>query len=144
MAEQRYAYVYPTTLDIHSIYVSSPPMNIIDLMPMPTEPETPEGCIRIEIPLTIQSIDAIKAVLQNNEIIIIDDEEKLTYLRSMALPHIRKTRNELLAMTDYKMMSDYTLTDEQRITWTAYRQSLREITSNQDVLKIVWPSMPSS
>lgn len=145
MAEKRYAFVYPTTLDIHSIYISSPPVDgIVNMIPMPTEPETPEGCVRVDIPITIQSTDAIKAILEDNEIVIIDDEDKLTYLRSIALPHIRKTRNELLAMTDYKMMTDYTLTDEQRTIWTTYRQSLRDITSTQDVLKIVWPTMPSS
>lgn len=145
MSENRYAFVYPNTLEIHSIYISSPSIDgIIGIMPTPTEPETPEGCVRVDIPLTIQSTDAIKAILQNNEIIIVDDEEKLTYLRNIALPHIRKTRNELLALTDYKMMTDYTLTEEQRTIWTAYRQALRDITSTQDPLKIIWPTMPSS
>jgi len=56
----------------------------------------------------------------------------------------RERRNELLAETDYMLMPDYPLTDVQREAWTAYRQSLRDVSRQEGwPLNIVWPEMPS-
>lgn len=139
----RVAFVNTETGVIESIYIPSS----LDTMPgnpiISSEPTAPEGCVRMEIPDSILLTDAMKVVRDEaGEITLVNDEEKLAGMRTLALPHIRKTRNELLAMTDYKMMADYVLPEEERVIWAAYRQSLREITQ-QDPLFVVWPIMPS-
>ena len=137
----RVAFINSTDYTIQSVYIPSSYNDPI-MLPM-QEPETPEGCFRMEIPATIIYTEAIKViVVEDGSIELIPDEEKLAYLRNLALPHIRKTRNELLAMCDFRMMSDYVLPEETRQQWTAYRQALREITT-QDPLNITWPSMPN-
>ena len=52
----------------------------------------------------------------------------------------RHLRNELLASTDVWALSDRTMTAEQ----TAYRQALRDITSQSGFpTNITWPTKPS-
>ena len=138
----RVAFINSNDYTIQSVYIPSSGND--PMMPPTQEPETPEGCFRMEIPDSIVYTDAMKVLVgQDGTLQLVPDEEKLTYLRNLALPHIRKTRNELLAMCDFRMMSDYVIPDEIRQQWTAYRQALRDITSTQDPLSIVWPSMPN-
>ena len=52
---------------------------------------------------------------------------------------LRAARDKLIAETDWWASSDLTMTDEQ----TAYRQALRDITSNYSSLDdVVWPTKP--
>ena len=51
---------------------------------------------------------------------------------------IRKRRNRELSETDWMALSDVSMPD----TWKAYRQSLRDITT-QDINNITWPTKPS-
>lgn len=140
---ERVAFVNPTTQSIHSVYVPSSMPPDIPMMPPQQEPETPEGCVRMVIPETIRYINAMKVVLQEDGTLALEaDEDALQVLRDKALPHIRKTRNELLGMCDYKMMTDYVLSEEARQQWSTYRQALREITL-QDPLSVTWPTMPN-
>ena len=56
----------------------------------------------------------------------------------------RERRNALLAETDYILMPDYPLTEEQRATWMAYRQALRDLPEQSGWPRnIVWPEKPS-
>lgn len=56
----------------------------------------------------------------------------------------RKERNRLLEETDYVLMPDYPLTEEQRAAWTAYRQSLRDLPEQEGwPMSIIWPEKPS-
>lgn len=68
--------------------------------------------------------------------VVVDEEEE----RYELLLKIRQRRNALLAATDYLLMPDYPLTDEQRAQVEAYRQALRNITEQGDLTNIVWPS----
>lgn len=56
---------------------------------------------------------------------------------------LRQDRNQKLAATDYRALSDQTLTQE----WADYRQQLRDITQDletvEDVKSVVWPTEPS-
>ena len=53
-------------------------------------------------------------------------------------------RNALLAETDYILMPDYPITEEQREAWTAYRQALRDLPEQEGwPMNIVWPEKPS-
>ena len=59
---------------------------------------------------------------------------------------LRAKRNELIAETDYLMMEDYPITDECRAAFEAYRQALRDITSQDGAPwtddTIPWPAKP--
>ena len=56
---------------------------------------------------------------------------------------LRQQRNQKLAKTDYRALSDQSLSQK----WADYRQALRDITQDlvtvEDVNSVVWPSEPS-
>ena len=52
-------------------------------------------------------------------------------------------RNALLTESDWSQVTDNSLTEEQRELWRAYRQELRNITSNYtDPKEISFPDLP--
>jgi len=108
------------------------------------EPITPYGCVSVPIPSSIICIDAMKAIRVPDApgFMIIDDDEKLALLRALALPNIRETRNQLLAMCDWRVMPDSPYTPEKRAEWMDYRQALRDLTNTCELLNPVWPTMP--
>ena len=60
----------------------------------------------------------------------------------IAIRDLRRTRNFLLAQTDYLALSDQTLTDEIK----EYRQELRDLTNGlttvEQVKAVTWPTKP--
>ena len=52
---------------------------------------------------------------------------------------IRARRDALLNATDWRAVSDRTLSD----AWRDYRQALRDVPAQTDVDNIVWPTEPS-
>ena len=52
---------------------------------------------------------------------------------------IRDDRNYRLSKTDWRALSDLTLSDE----WKTYRQALRDVPSQTDPDNITWPTEPS-
>jgi hypothetical protein len=60
-----------------------------------------------------------------------------------AMLQLRQERNQKLAVTDWRALSDQTLSPE----WLGYRQALRDLTQDletiEDVNSVVWPSEPS-
>jgi hypothetical protein len=141
-----FAFVDSVTGAIHSFYTSV--NNAPAFLGEPTgtqAPATPEGCISVPIPDSIVTTDAIKAV-RISEVpgfAIVDDAEMLADLRDRALPHVRETRNQLMAMCDWRVMPDSPLTPEKRAEWVAYRQALRDLPSTTELVRPVWPDMPS-
>lgn len=55
---------------------------------------------------------------------------------------VRIQRTELLASSDFTQVADAPVTDEKRAEWSAYRQALRDITSQADPFNIAWPVSP--
>ena len=56
---------------------------------------------------------------------------------------IRAQRNQLLAASDYIMVSDYPISAAEREAWAAYRQALRDITAQEGFPEnVVWPVSP--
>ena len=55
---------------------------------------------------------------------------------------LRQQRNQKLSQTDWRALSDQTLSQE----WSDYRQQLRDITQGletvEDVNGVVWPTQP--
>ena len=52
---------------------------------------------------------------------------------------VRAKRNQLLADSDWRAMSDLTLSD----AWTTYRQALRDVGGQADPSNITWPDAPA-
>ena len=55
---------------------------------------------------------------------------------------IRIYRNERLAECDWTQLSDAPLTTVETADWGAYRQALRDITTQSDPFNIQWPEKP--
>ena len=56
-----------------------------------------------------------------------------------AVDALRMERNQLLADTDWRAMSDLTMSDD----WKTYRQALRDLPANTaDPTNITWPEEP--
>ena len=68
--------------------------------------------------------------------------DQKTHGFNMAIEHLRITRNNLLAETDWWGASDNTMTDAQK----KYRQDLRDLTAGLDTVDkvnaVVWPTKP--
>ena len=56
--------------------------------------------------------------------------------------NVRKTRDRLLATTDWTQLPDVPLLTKE--AWANYRQALRDITLQPDPFNIVWPQPPIS
>ncbi len=72
---------------------------------------------------------------------------ELTAAEPMRL--LRLERNQLLASTDWRMVSDYPGTNQTE--WQTYRQALRDITTqtpsldeNGQLMGIMWPTPPAN
>ena len=65
--------------------------------------------------------------------------EEQTTLINEEWKTVRKTRDELLAKTDWRASSDLTLSDD----WKNYRQALRDVPTQSDPYNIAWPTEPS-
>ena len=96
---------------------------------------------------------------QNNTVAITDTEVSdltgWTYLKGFApkktekqklnelATTIRSKRNSLLAETDYLLMNDYPITDEDLARIKKYRQELRDLTKQENFPKnVVFPNLP--
>lgn len=90
----------------------------------------PYGMSPLRKKVDLATMTLVDLVIQN------DPEEE----RMLLLTPIRQRRNSLLAATDYLLMPDYPLTDEQRVKLQAYRQALREVTDQPDLNNVVWPA----
>ena len=61
--------------------------------------------------------------------------------------HLLETRRELLNESDYKMLPDYPLSEEEKQRWTEFRQQLRDITEQEawkqnNFVNVVMPTSP--
>jgi hypothetical protein len=57
---------------------------------------------------------------------------------------IRSYRNDLLTRCDWTQLPDNTLTDEERLQWTVYRQTLRDLPTYYETPdELIFPTAPS-
>jgi hypothetical protein len=57
------------------------------------------------------------------------------------LKNILDLRNKLLTKSDWTQGADSPLSENEKVAWAVYRQSLRDITK-QDLNNIQWPAAP--
>lgn len=55
---------------------------------------------------------------------------------------IRVERTQMLTQSDFTQVADSPMTAEKRAEWAAYRQALRDLTTQTDPFNIVWPMSP--
>jgi hypothetical protein len=55
---------------------------------------------------------------------------------------IRLERTEMLGNSDFTQVADAPITAEKRAEWVAYRQALRDLTTQADPFNITWPASP--
>lgn len=55
---------------------------------------------------------------------------------------VRRMRDRALQRCDWTQMPDVAMSDEVMNAWKAYRQALRDVTLQEDVLNIKWPISP--
>lgn len=63
------------------------------------------------------------------------------FCEAAAFGHIRRMRDMLLAASDWTQLPD--VPDATRAKWVAYRQALRDITAQEDLSNVIWPTPPS-
>lgn len=78
------------------------------------------------------------------------DQQEDAWILQKTWSNVRLKRNALLAESDWRAMSDLTLSDE----WKTYRQALRDITTQTDAISIaanssvvdniIWPDVPGA
>lgn len=61
----------------------------------------------------------------------------------MRWAEVRKERDRGLSASDWSILPDVPMTVERRRQWEAYRQALRDITTQTDPFNIVWPAPPA-
>ena len=91
-----------------------------------------------------QKLSKVDAYVENGKAYNVKVEsttaEEQTELTNKKWVEIREIRNQILKETDWRAMSDRTLTD----AWRDYRQQLRQIPQTQtDPYNITWPTEPS-
>lgn len=56
---------------------------------------------------------------------------------------IRDERNRRIGMCDWTQIADVSLTGDQKVAWTTYRQALRDLPQTQtNPFNIIWPDEP--
>lgn len=70
-----------------------------------------------------------------------------SFQREKFMSHIREMRNLKLSECDWTQANDSPLSDEKKLEWYNYREALRnlpsEITTQQSIEDIPWPTEPS-
>jgi len=90
-----------------------------------------------------QKLSSVDAYLDGGKAYTVKVEatttEEQTALINEEWKTVRKTRDNLLAQTDWRASSDLTLSDD----WKTYRQALRDVPTQSDPYNIAWPTEPS-
>jgi hypothetical protein len=68
--------------------------------------------------------------------------EEITERENIQWDEVRSERNRLLTQCDWTQMSDTPISGSKLTEWQTYRQSLRDITTESNPFKIIWPSKP--
>jgi hypothetical protein len=86
-------------------------------------------------------------VVEGNEVVQYEQvrektQEELEQESIQMWENVKSQRNQLLYECDWTQLSDSPLTVEQKALWVVYRQSLRDITIQEDPFNIIWPTKP--
>jgi len=135
----------PTAWNNISGFNSISPEGLLDLTPYgyPNYKFYPA----IEMPFTANK----RLYIVGPPVYTIDDDVHAVYITYPPVPislmqawqAIREDRNNMLFQTDWTQLEDSPLSNEQKDSYKVYRQSLRDITNQEDPFNIIWPNPPN-
>lgn len=67
------------------------------------------------------------------------DEYTVTKRKEIKWQEIREQRNSLLQQSDWTQFADSPITGSKLTEWQTYRQSLRDVTNQENPFQISWP-----
>ena len=70
------------------------------------------------------------------------DEYTIEVRHEVKWEEIRETRNSLLSECDWTQFQDSPITGSKLTEWQTYRQSLRDVTNQENPYNITWPTKP--
>jgi hypothetical protein len=70
------------------------------------------------------------------------DETTLNTRKEIKWEEVRESRNTLLKDCDWTQFQDSPITGSKLTEWQTYRQSLRDITNQENPYNITWPTKP--
>jgi hypothetical protein len=70
------------------------------------------------------------------------DELTITTRKEVKWEEIRQERNRLLSECDWTQFQDSPITGSKLTEWQTYRQSLRDVTNQENPYNITWPTNP--
>ena len=82
------------------------------------------------------------SVYVQNWLITSASVEEIVEREAIQWNEVRSERNRLLTECDWTQMSDTPISGSKLTEWQAYRQSLRDITSQSNPFEIIWPTKP--
>lgn len=87
------------------------------------------------------------AYLEDNQVFTVEvqplTEEELQAKLNSAWASVRSIRNKKLTESDWTQVDDAPLTNLEKASWAAYRQALRDITTQASPDSIEWPKAPN-
>jgi hypothetical protein len=105
----------------------------------PIVPVTPG--IRLEVPEGL-TWDLVKGVQDGEEVTLQEDPAKVAQKTADQWTSVRAQQRDLLYKSDWTCsVTDYEVPN--KADWVAYRQALRDVTTQSDPFAIVWPQRPS-
>jgi len=87
-----------------------------------------------------KSVDGVAVELTDEEQAQLEADAKAwnDAAPAKAMAALRRERNDKLSASDWRGISDNTMSDE----WKSYRSQLRDLPANVDLNNIVWPEEP--
>ena len=82
------------------------------------------------------------SVYVQNWIITSASAEEITERENIQWDEVRSERNRLLTECDWTQFQDTPISGSKLTEWQAYRQSLRDITTQSNPFEIIWPVTP--
>ena len=70
-------------------------------------------------------------------------EEQIATKKAEKWLEVRDMRDSLLSQSDWTQFQDSPITGSKLTEWQTYRQSLRDVTNQENPFDLIWPSKPS-
>jgi hypothetical protein len=98
-------------------------------------------CHHIEVPEGL-TWDVVKGVQEGEEVTLVTDPVKVQARTDAQWTSVRAQQKQQLYESDWTCsVTDYEVPNKSE--WAAYRQALRDVTTQTDPFAIVWPVAPS-
>jgi hypothetical protein len=102
---------------------------------------SPDITVHLEVPEGLDP-QCLMAVKDGDQITLTEDPAKVAQKTADQWTSVRAQQRDLLYKSDWTCsVTDYEVPN--KADWVAYRQALRDVTTQSDPFAIVWPQRPS-